>query len=213
MKKLLLCVLCGLFLMSCGGMSGTFKYTRPLASPEVNNSVTIYKSKHQVWQEAIPKLGKDFFVINNIDKDSGIINVSYTGDPQQYVNCGTIESTVSNLVHEREYKFPASKAYQIYEATINRTPVVIKRKLTLEGRINIIIEELEPNKTLVSVNVRYLLNKDIKTALLRRSRSMPVDSFSESLAFNTGQADTSGGGTACQCTGALEAKILSLFEQ
>ena len=46
----------------------------------------------EAWSRAIPQIGKSFFVINNIDKSSGILNVSYTGDPEKYVDCGTIHS-------------------------------------------------------------------------------------------------------------------------
>ena len=70
-----------LILTILAGCAGKFEYTRPTSLPTLNNSVVINKSKDEVWKQIIPMLGKQFFVINNLDKDSGIINISYSGDP------------------------------------------------------------------------------------------------------------------------------------
>ena len=58
----------------------------------VSNTITVNKSKEEVWKELIPQIGKNFFVINNLDKESGIINISYSGDPERYIDCGEIYS-------------------------------------------------------------------------------------------------------------------------
>ncbi|WZB71892.1 hypothetical protein WJ968_09260 [Achromobacter xylosoxidans] len=42
----------------------------------------------EVWTKAVPAIGKQFFVINNLDKSSGLMNLSYSGSPEQYVDCG-----------------------------------------------------------------------------------------------------------------------------
>ena len=40
-------------------------------------------------------IGDSFFVINNLDKESGFINVSYSGDPCMFVDCGRVNSDVT----------------------------------------------------------------------------------------------------------------------
>ena len=74
------------------GCAGKLQYFPPQTNPTLNNEVTINKSKEDVWKYLIPMLGKQFYVINNLDKNSGIINVSYGGDPEKYVDCGRIYS-------------------------------------------------------------------------------------------------------------------------
>jgi hypothetical protein len=42
-----------------------------------------------VWDNLVKELSKTFFIINNIDKDSRIINVSFfTEDAGDYIDCG-----------------------------------------------------------------------------------------------------------------------------
>jgi len=111
MKRFTGCILAAAISWLLVGCAGDFKYTRPASKPTLSNSVLVKKSKDEVWKEIVPALGRKFFVINNLDRDSGIINISYTGDPERYVDCGRICSYVKNLRGERVYDFPASKGY------------------------------------------------------------------------------------------------------
>ncbi|MFZ0050306.1 MAG: hypothetical protein WAK96_00895, partial [Desulfobaccales bacterium] len=85
------------------GCAGKLDYAAPSPTSTINNSIIVDKSKDEVWKTIVPALGKKFFVINNLDKESGIINVSYKGDPEQYVDCGRITSYVANARGERTY--------------------------------------------------------------------------------------------------------------
>jgi len=160
MKKIIL----GIFCLICGCSFGNIHYYEPADKPNVKNVIIINKRFDEVWKEIVPSLGKTFFVINNLDKDSGLINVSYTGDPEKYVDCGKIESIVKNAWGKRTYSFPASSAYQEYEVASETPPYTIKvvRKMELDGRINIIIESVEPQKTRITVNAKYVIKKDME---------------------------------------------------
>jgi hypothetical protein len=70
----------------------------------------VERSKDEVWNELVAGLGAQFFVINNMDKASGFINVSYSGDPEKYVDGGELYFQVENLRGPREYRFPGSKS-------------------------------------------------------------------------------------------------------
>jgi hypothetical protein len=59
----------------------------PLSPPPVRNSVLISKPFDQAWAEAIPAVSRSFFVINNVAKDSGLINLTYSGSPEGMVRC------------------------------------------------------------------------------------------------------------------------------
>jgi hypothetical protein len=71
--------------------------------------------RQEVWKALIPRLAQTFFVINNIDQSSGFVNVSYSGDPESYVDCGHITAKVQDGAGIRAYNFPGSRAHQWYE--------------------------------------------------------------------------------------------------
>jgi len=88
MKKLVLASLS--LCVLAFGCAGRLEYRPPNSIAPQQNSVEINKSKDAVWKIIVPAIGKNFFVINNLDKESGIINISYSGDPERYVDCGYI---------------------------------------------------------------------------------------------------------------------------
>lgn len=213
MKKLIFTLLLSVLLLS--GCAGRQEYRPPNSLTPFNNSVEIDKSKDEIWKIIVPALGKNFFVINNLDKESGIINISYSGDPEKYVDCGYIESYVKNARGERTYYFPASKANQTYEIMdMNQSGGLffIDRRMNLEGRMNLIVEEIEPSKTLVTANTKYVLTKSGTVRNVQNASS----SFSDTISFNSNQsarfpASGSHPGTLCQANGRFEQEILALL--
>ncbi len=184
-----------------------FKYTPPTTEPVLSNSTIVNKSKDEVWKEIVPALGKTFFVINNLDKDSGLINISYSGDPEKYIDCGYIHSYVKNLAGARIYDFAASKAYQQYEELSGAGLFYVVRKMDLEGRMNIIIEELDASRTRVTTNTKYVVTK---TSDIRNVEGY-VTKYNDTVTFNSGQRGTFPQGTICQCNGNFEQEVLSLL--
>jgi hypothetical protein len=161
------------------------------------NTATINRSRAQVWRTLIPELGKTFFVINNLDQGSGLVNISYSGDPERFVDCGVITMG--------ENHFPAASARETFEAVqpgeiVSRTVV---RTMALEGRANIVLEEASWTATRVTVNTRYVLTKTL--AVLGTSHST-----TETIAFSFGDRTAFSAGTTCRSTGALEGQILQL---
>lgn len=196
-------------LYSCG--TAKMEYAKPAVTTSLENSMIVDKSKDEVWKTLIPALSKKFFVINNLDKESGIINVSYKGDPEKYVDCGRVTSTLNDMRGKIIYDFPAAKAYQEYAlGAENGQLLKVKRNMDLDGRMNIIVEEINPKKTKVTVNTKYVLvRKLIISDVQGRSNSN-----SETISFNTGQEGHFQGGMkgqTCRCNGELENEILSLL--
>jgi hypothetical protein len=62
-----------LLLASC--MAGKLDYMRPMTTRHIDVSKIINKPRDAVWNAAVPALGKQFFVINNMDRSSGFINL------------------------------------------------------------------------------------------------------------------------------------------
>jgi hypothetical protein len=168
-----------------------------------------------VWKELVPALGSRFFVINNLDKESGLINVSYSGNPESYVDCGQIESWVDGVRGKRTYSMPGASS-QSYEFKGTDGKLYLgERKMSLDGRMNLILESLSPTQTRITVNTRYVVSRNLQAR--RVDLGMP-NSTADSIAFNAGQgAEFPRRGAAkplaCQPTGKLETDVLDLVKR
>lgn len=202
-------------LLILAGCAGKLDYVRPSTLPSsANNTKIVDKSREAVWNSSVPELGKQFFVINNLDKSSGLINVSYNGDPEKYIDCGRVISYVKNARGERTYDFPASKADQQYEVMNGKGLFFINRKLSLEGRVNLIFEEINTNQTRVTANTRYVITRQL--TISSPMNNIP-HSATDSISLNSGGSasfptNATGQGTECVSTGVLEKDILSVIK-
>ena len=200
-----------LAIVCISGCAGKFDYIRPnIATTPSANFKIIDKPREVVWNASVPELGKQFFVINNLDKSSGLINLSYSGDPEKFIDCGHITSYVKNLQGERTYDFPAAKADENYEL-MEGNLYFIHRKMSVEGRVNLVFEELSPNQTKVTANTRYVVQRNVTESAAGQNVSWP---FSDTISFNTGGSssfptDDKGQATECAPNGELEREVLS----
>lgn len=194
------------------GCAGSLQYTPPSKAAQPVNSITIARPRDEVWRSSVPEIGKRFFVINNLDKDSGLINVSYTGDPAEYVDCGHIESVVENFAGKRSYEFNGAKADQFYETLAPNTPLThYRRRMKLEGRVNLIFQATGESETTITANTKYVLTRDQTAQVVPNGL---VQSASDTISFNTGQTgsfpgNANGASLECVATGKLETAILS----
>jgi hypothetical protein len=199
------------FSVSC--ISGKNDYSPPLQmlSKQGKPSIVIDKPKDEVWKTLIKNIGTSFFVINNMDKESGFINLSYSGgDICNYLDCGNITSEITNARGTRTYNFPAcadNKQYEVYDP--NQMAIFnIERTMKLEGRINIVVQEEETNKIGMIVNIRYIVTKGLNYLNYRYQPKTDTINFdsNESGIFPRVK-------TECRSTGNLEQKILDLVKQ
>ena len=203
-----------LFLL-LAGCAGSVNYTQPEAVPKSSNSVVINKPIDAVWKSTVPELGKQFFVINNLDKSSGLINISYTGNPEKYVDCGRIHSVVKNLQGERTYDFSGASASQNYERLkVGVGLFNIHRTMNLDGRMNLIFEDLGNNTTRVTVNTRYIVTRGRS---MQNNRFPQIVSDSETINFNSGESanfspDKDNAFSSCVANGAFERDVLSIIK-
>jgi hypothetical protein len=185
-------------------------YSPPQPVPRVSASVTIQKPREQVWQALIPQLARTFFVINNIDQTSGLINVSYSGDPERFVDCGTI--TITNPQGAKTYEFPAARAQQQYEVTNGLNVLRVTRTMSLEGRANLVLEAVSLEVTRATVNIRYVLTKHLRG----QATIGAAEEDTQSISFSSGETAafpeaSAGQATTCHSTGQLERQLLDLL--
>jgi len=196
--------------------AGKVDYIRPTAQVAPSSNVRLVeRPRDAVWNSSVPELGKQFFVINNLDKPSGLMNISYTGDPERYIDCGKITSYVKNAQGERTYNFAGAKAQQSYEIMEPSAGLFfLDRRMNLEGRVNLIFEEVGPNTTRVTANTRYVATR---TQTVRNVANNFPQTSTESISFNSGgsasfPANSKGQSAECVSTGALEREILSAIK-
>ncbi len=186
----------------------------PSAPVSDNKTKEIARPKDAVWNDAVAKLGQRFFVINNIDKSSGLINISYSGNPEEYVDCGTVTVTTKGP-GGGSYTFKGAAAEATYSIPVPIPPYNIpanspaRRQMSLEGRVNLIFEELAPQRTRVTAATRYILTRKIESM-----GPAMFPSASDTISFNANQSSSfpagrDGEALKCVSTGALEDSILN----
>ena len=198
--------------LSCA--STNVNYSPPRDAKETTTA-TLKDPFEAAWTKSVRALGGSFFVMNNIVKDSKIINLSYSGDPEKYVDCGLISVNVSESTGTSTYQFPGARKSVQFKFAKGFRSSVVNRQMSLEGRINILFEELNKNETGVKVVVRYVVTRTgtetVTDHLNNRSATLPLSPLS--FNFNTGGSDSATGESTSTCrpTGEMEKTLLELL--
>jgi hypothetical protein len=209
----------------------TANYTA--ATPHiVKNEKTVPRRQAVVWDELVRELSKSFYVINNIERESRIINVSFNSNsPSDYVDCGRTVRTYAEGDKREVFDYAVADPSRFKVAGTQqprpelKTYAFFNRQPSLEGRSNIYVapDPSDPNRTLVSVNTRYVVSvlvrreafvEHVNGRIMRRD-TLPDQSFS--FMFNTNKASTTtppDGGQAITCSGRgrLETDILDMVK-
>lgn len=201
--------LLALSLTAC--VSSTVRYDLPDQIP-ITTSVEVSEPFDTVWSRLVRSLSEDFFVINNVEKDSKIINVSFsTSTPDRFISCGYFERTFTNARGKQTYNYPAASSAK-YTTTDNRNDLVTAIRTTkLEGRTNIVVGSSDKTSTSVNVNTKYVFATNFNFINVYGA---PAGSSNATLDFTSKQpgiAPSSLPGqppVTCYANGALEAKIL-----
>lgn len=207
-------------------------YYQPQSTDSIKNSVIVDKSFDIVWDRLVEQLATGFFVINNIDKSSRFINLSFsTSSPEEYVDCGQTQRHFEFRKENRDYEY-AVAADAKYKATgrwgpYNNLPAVydISRDTGLEGRINVYVSPLNSQETKVSVNTKYVFTVDVTgfgtgyNAFGSPQSQERLPSSNSTVSFTTQQEQETqlGGGATldpvvCRAIGRLEQSILAKVE-
>ena len=198
-----------------GCSQASVSYRPPDTSPRPNHTKEVSRQKDQVWNEAVAALGQRFFVINNLDKSSGLINISYSGDPARYVDCGDFTVAISGP-GEKTQTLDGAAADAQYQTVVPMppygitSPIMVRRQMSLEGRVNVLFEAPTPETTRVTTATRYVLTRKI----LPSNTSVP---HIDSIGFNgneKGYFPRLGANPPLECvsTGELEKGILSVVK-
>jgi|SaaInlStandDraft_1057018.scaffolds.fasta_scaffold29648_1 hypothetical protein len=231
MKRAILVFIAIIHLTACATAPLTqSKYVEGATTP-YETAIVIDQPFDQVWDKLVSELSQRFYVINNINKESRLLNVSYTinknGNPENYVDCGR-QSIFFNLANRPEtfefavaessiYKWTSGVAYDqhtFYDSVV--------RNPSLVGRANVYVAPgKDGNETKMSVNVVYTFTVSEKRQSVNYNAfsgkffdygfpttksGTPITFFSNKEGFD----ET--GVVRCFPTGKFEADILSIFE-
>jgi hypothetical protein len=183
------------------------EYRPPGREPAFTHAWVVHKYREDVWKALRSSLKNSSFTLQSVDEDTGILELSYKGDPEPYVDCGTISSAVRDDKGHRSYRFPAARERQRYEILDDKNRVgFADRRLRLDSRISVVLEGLARDRTRVTVKVHYGL---MKTVTIRVPGSRTRHTESESVLFVSGERGRFDSGTLCQALGTLENEIFS----
>lgn len=117
------------------GTSGR-QYRDPIGVETVANEVVVRLPFSDTWDLLIGQLSKSFFVINNVEKVSRIINVSFSTDkPEEYIDCGTSERTFQYANESQTYTYPVAGSNSFKAAGKWGLTEICHRLLTLTAKL------------------------------------------------------------------------------
>lgn len=214
-------------LTGCVTAGGVSSYSTQAPTPvEIQNSILLEDSFGDVWDKLVKELVTKFYVINNIDKESRLINLTFTSDsPEQFVTGGKTERVFEQGGVTSRYSYdPAESSSYVYGyswGAYNNLPevAIVVRRTSLQGRANIYVAPDE-GSTIVTVNCRYVLTVIVSGSYIRKNAfgqvmgSGPLQSESWTASFNTNEPTTVSWGSAVtfQSIGTFENDVLSILK-
>ena len=161
MKKSLLLATVALVMALGAGCGAKINTTiTPPSEHAVANSRTFNVSYDKVWKATVTSIGESFFVLENIEKDSGILSLSFSvKNPNDYIDCGSISES-GNLYGGKKYDnfFLGAETPVNRYIAFNGQSAPSYREILLSGKSNIIVEKKGNNSTTVKVNTRYIVD-------------------------------------------------------
>lgn len=164
--KIIASVLLALVLSSCM----TASYTKPTHNNSKEKySIKIQKNFDAVWKQLIQYSASTFFAIDNYEKDSGLITLSFgSAKPSDFITGGHWKASSSTINFDGDYVDYMS----------------IHNNGKLSGKMNIVVTEISENESSIKVNARYIF-----TTPTQRSQYAVVPGTTWS--FDTGNCNTS----------------------
>lgn len=195
-------------------LAGCAASTADYSPPEARNVTTervVRMPFDMAWDRYVSELSKSFFVINNISKNSRIINVSFSSDrPSDFVDCGVTRRTSTHPATGDESFIYQAADSSAYNAGQSGTNILwhFRRNTSLDGRVNIYMAPEGSDSTLIRVNAKYVL------AVSVRGESTAGGSYFDQMSVSFTSSAGSGSRAdelRCVSKGVLEKQLLELI--
>ncbi len=206
----LICMITMAALSACASLDVKMKY-QPPQQTTIPSSITVQKPFQQAWDQFVRKLGQDFFVVNNISKDSRFISISVShNQAAKFIDCGTLNQKVNS----KDWAFNAAD-----NADFDEDGTTVNHRVTgWIGRMNIVVTPSGAD-TIFEVNAAYgfgmvQTGRDVVRNLIGRVVSTSrMRKMEAGFKFTTKAADEQPFGAVtirCQATGIWEQLVLDL---
>lgn len=188
-----------------GCATSSIDYRRP-AGTTIENTKKVSKNFDKAWDDLVRQLSADFFVINNIDKSSRLINVSFSSShPSEFIDCGSTTRRFSNARGDQVYNYLPADSSQFSVVNDQHIAFNAVRTTKLEGRVNVYVAPGQDG-TDISVNTKYVFTVDFKAVGFD---GRPGGTQSATFDFST-KSPHSSPELTCFAKGTLESKILDM---
>ena len=148
MKKFLLSFVLSMLLSSCAVekeklTENVGKYVPPnIDDTNFKNSVITNKSFDETWNSLIDFVNDSFFKIENLEKDSGLLTLSFgSNEPENFIDCGDFEYTLF---------FTGEEFKGSYINYAKRSLIAV-----LEAKMDVNIQKIDNESTKIIINTNY----------------------------------------------------------
>ena len=191
----------------------------------IENELSVPMPFEETWDKLVEELVKKFYVINNIDKESRLINMSFSSEtPEDYITGGvsTRRFEDGKIVENYIYDPAASVSYKYATTWGQNLPATASmvRTTSLDCRANIYVAP-EGDGTKITVNCRYVLTISTSGTYLAKDSygtvvsSGTIPQTTARVALNTNEPTSSnwadGDPYTFRATGKFENDILSIL--
>jgi len=175
-------------------------YVPPTSLPSQPKRTMVQDQPSHVWGNLIAFLEDSDFEIDHIDSDKQLIIARYSGNPELYVDCGSIVIDDNGELGQ----IPGAVEDVSLNSKLDDSPVVLNRVLSLESRIIIRLQE-QSLGTVVSTDTTYVVTKTVD---IEQSPETTTEGSHEVISFSAGKRAEFTKGTVCQPNGDLDVAIL-----
>lgn len=204
-----------LFVSGCTA-SSSIDYTGVETDETVENQLTVNEDFEIVWDRLIKNLSSEFFVINNVEKASRIINVSFSSNtPSDLIDCGRTSRTYtsgSGATESYNYLSADSSRFK-YSTEDGLYAYDVATQKSVEGRANIYVAPTDQG-TQIAVNVRYIWTTKFEFMPIHRVSGVVIgypESRTDEYTFETANPldeYVDGFQLTCRSNGTLESMVL-----
>jgi hypothetical protein len=139
-----------------------------------------------------------------------LMTILYSGDPRDFVDCGTIDLRSANGAQAKSLK--ASDDKLKLARTTRKPDGRLDRTLRLDSRTTVRFSQLPGDSTRIDAHTRYLLTKEVNSFAFgggKDGKDKWLGATRETIAFSSGERGSFSVGTTCIASGKLEQAILA----
>lgn len=172
--------------------------------------LTVDRSRPAAWRQVIAAVEKTSFVVEAANQNTWTLQLRYTGEPREYIDCGRVTSKVKTARGEHNYDFAAAKSYQQYELQKGDKLYLVDRRMNIDVRATLMLESVAPARTRAKLESTYTVTRD---QAVQGGGSKPFSVVDKVTFAGTESATFPNAATRCRATGQFEADVVGLLRR